>query len=243
MVIETPTANVEVVGTEFRVDADKNQTILVVESGAVKLQRRSDGSTIEVPRGKEAVASLDTKTELASRPLPAAPPSSFSQSFDNKPAAETWRGEWLPPDANNPGRLRCVTDLSYRRADDTPVAAYTVNMRSRREPVATVSSASVLRLKFKTSGPFPVLALVGLFHGNGSFAGNFQTMIKPGDGTKVDGGWRRVETPLSSWKGVTGNPTIPEGARVRLLFLAAYSPKANLELAEVSITPADRGGR
>jgi hypothetical protein len=117
------------------------------------------------------------------------------------------------------------------------VAAYTVNVRRGPESIVSVTAQSVLRLRIRTAKPQHVLALIGLRFPTGGWAGNFQTVIKPGHGARDRSGWQILQIPLSSLKGT--RPDFPDGSRVFLIFLAAYSPQADLELAELSITPAD----
>lgn len=235
MVIRTPIADAEVIGARFMLAAGKNRTDLLVESGSVKL--RYDGSTIEVPEGQEAVAELGAG--LKTRGSQPQVPDTYRRTFEKEPpSTESWRGTWFGPDATTPGRLRCVTDLSYRRADGTPVVQYTVNVSSGRANLVTVTSESVLHLRFRMSERGRVLALIGLRYPEGEWLGNFMTMIQPSDGAKDEGGWRTVHIPLASMKGT--RPSFPPGSsRVFFIHTAAYSPKANLEVAEVSITPAD----
>ncbi len=104
MMIRTPTAEVEVMGTRFLLVAQSGETQLSVESGLVRLRRLADDSTIEVPQGHVAVATLETAARLESHQLPPAP-SEWRQTFDQPPPA-TWRGEYIAADSAGPGRLR-----------------------------------------------------------------------------------------------------------------------------------------
>jgi ferric-dicitrate binding protein FerR (iron transport regulator) len=64
MIVRTPTAEVEVLGTRFLLVAQSGETQLAVESGRVRLRRLADGSTVDVPRGHVALATLDTAARL-----------------------------------------------------------------------------------------------------------------------------------------------------------------------------------
>ena len=102
----------------------------------------------------------------------------WRQTFEQPPAA-IWQGEWVRADGVSPGRLRNVSDFSYRRADGTPVAAYTVNARDNSGSIASVSPQSRLRVRFRIRGGHGVLLLVGLHGPMGGWVGNFQTIIEP----------------------------------------------------------------
>ncbi len=72
MLIRTPSAVAEVVGTAFDLSTRSEDTLLKVNKGLVKLKRLADGSEIDVPAHRSAVASLDTGAALdaASTPEP-----------------------------------------------------------------------------------------------------------------------------------------------------------------------------
>jgi len=234
MVIRTAAAEVEVLGTRFLLTSDVSGATLAVESGRVRLRRLADDQSVEVAQGQVAVASLNTSTPLVARQLPPAP-AQWRATFESPPSS-IWKGEYLPPEASIPGRLRNVPDFSVRRADGTPIAAYTVNVLDNSGSIASVWPDSVLRVRFRTQGKHEVLALVGLHHPAGGFAGNFQTLIRPGMGRTDASGWRTWEAPLSALEGKFPNRAqIAPGSRVFLVYLACYSPDARLEVAEVAI--------
>jgi ferric-dicitrate binding protein FerR (iron transport regulator) len=234
MLIRTPMAEVEVLGTRFYVSVQPGETAVSVEVGRVRMRRLADESLVDVAQGQTAVATLDVAKRMEVRPLPPAPVR-WRQAF-KKPPSAIWQGEWVRADGIDPGRLRNVPDLSERRADGTPIAAYTVNVRDNSGSIASVRPDSVLCVRFRIQGKHDMLALVGLHRPTGGFAGNFQTVIKPGVGSADASGWRTWEAPLSALEAKFPNcPQIPRGARVFLVYLACYAPDARLEVAEVSI--------
>src|SRR6185295_12289583 len=64
MVLRTPTAEAEVVGTCFTISAQTGQTMVTVGSGKVRLRRLVDGASADVAEGRMAVASLDATAPL-----------------------------------------------------------------------------------------------------------------------------------------------------------------------------------
>lgn len=233
MLLRTPTAEVEVVGTSFSLSAWSGQTMVTVGEGKVRLRRRVDGACTEVPQGAMAVATLDAASPLESRSIPPLV-SSWRATFDAPPAA-TWQGEWVPADATGPGRLKNVLDVSYRRRDGTIVPAHVVSVR---DPAAltTARPETTLRVKWRVRNPSSgVLLLLSVLHPDGKFAGNFQTELKPEAVAPDSSGWRVFWAPISSLE-----TRYPEGARmpspgrVTLVFMACYSATAGLEVAEVA---------
>lgn len=233
LILRTPTAEVEVVGTCFSLTAGTGRTTVAVAEGKVRLRRRVDGASTDVPGGEMAVATLDSARPLESRPIPPLV-SGWRQTFD-APPGPSWQGEWVPADATGPGRLKNVLDVSYRRRDGTIVPAQVVSVR---EPsaITTIRPDTTLRVKWRVRNPFHgVLLLLSVQHPDGRFAGNFQTELKP-DAFAADAeGWRVYAAPISSLE-----TRYPEGARIptpgraTLVFLACYSPTALLEIAEVA---------
>jgi len=80
MVIETPVANAEVLGTRLSLFASSVLTELVVLEGEVRFRRPSDGQSIDVRSGERVVASADS--DLIPQPL--SPVSSvWEEDFEN----------------------------------------------------------------------------------------------------------------------------------------------------------------
>jgi ferric-dicitrate binding protein FerR (iron transport regulator) len=69
MSIATPTASVEVLGTEFSLAASPRQTDVAVHQGQVRLTRAADGESIEVTSGRRAVAA-EARSGLATAAIP-----------------------------------------------------------------------------------------------------------------------------------------------------------------------------
>ena len=67
MIINTPTAKLEILGTQLNVDADPSSTVLNVNEGRVRVTRLVDGRVAEVPAGHQIVASLDRLVDYKAR--------------------------------------------------------------------------------------------------------------------------------------------------------------------------------
>lgn len=64
MLVHTPTAELEVLGTQFNVEAESSATVLAVNEGSVRLKRLTDGKVIEVPAEFQAYTSIDEQNGL-----------------------------------------------------------------------------------------------------------------------------------------------------------------------------------
>ncbi|MEM7456769.1 MAG: FecR family protein [Planctomycetota bacterium] len=90
MLINTPSAELEVVGTQFNVGADAARTRLVVNEGMVTLTRHSDGRSADVPANHQLAATTVTADELnvAERP-------SALATWRANPGSDVVYGEWI----------------------------------------------------------------------------------------------------------------------------------------------------
>lgn len=93
MVVQTPAADIQVVGTQFNVMARATETELKVNEGRVNFLRLSDGKVLEVPSGYFAVASLDTDENFVAKALGARATSWNSRFHSN---TDVMHGYWKP---------------------------------------------------------------------------------------------------------------------------------------------------
>ena len=76
MLIHTPAAVLEVIGTQFDVEAEAESTMLYVREGKVQVRRVGDGKTVDVPAGHRVVATADSDMLLR----PVAPDRTWAQT-------------------------------------------------------------------------------------------------------------------------------------------------------------------
>ncbi len=69
MIVRTPAAELEVLGTQFNVSVRTTDTELAVNEGRVRFLRSSDGKTLDVSAEHRAVASLDPAQEFSIQTL------------------------------------------------------------------------------------------------------------------------------------------------------------------------------
>ncbi len=232
--IRTPTAQADVLGTILRVDAQAEQTMLVVDEGHVRLHRLVDAAVVEVKQGETATATLDTGVVLTSHAFPPAP-ASWHATFEHQPPP-SWHGTWLPPEADRPGRLTALLDLSYRHSDGTPVVAYTISAQDGQGGLVEVRPNSQLTLRLRMHQVEDLLILVSVRNPDGSFAGNFQNLATMHPLAPDQQGWRTLHVPLERLSTTWPKEAIlHSGDRIGLLYIACYSADAGLELAEAAI--------
>lgn len=110
MFVTTPQARLEVLGTEFSLDASQQKTDLQVVQGSVRLTRIADGHTVVVPQGRRVEAAEKT-SELTVREV-APVPSSWEESFESGSPSSWQLGRFvdsgLPPGSR--GALQAELD-------------------------------------------------------------------------------------------------------------------------------------
>jgi ferric-dicitrate binding protein FerR (iron transport regulator) len=110
LMVTTATARLEVLGTNFLVDARSDATELSVAEGRVRLTRLADGASLEVQSGHHAVADSSREPLAANTATRAG--DTFSEDFEHGLPPEWTRGELtrddLPPDSQ--GGVRAQED-------------------------------------------------------------------------------------------------------------------------------------
>ena len=89
MVVHTQTAKLDVLGTQFHVDAESTSTKLIVNEGLVRMKRLADGSDADVSAGSQATAAADDNRELE-----VVPRGKAKQMWRGNLAEEAIYGKW-----------------------------------------------------------------------------------------------------------------------------------------------------
>jgi ferric-dicitrate binding protein FerR (iron transport regulator) len=94
MLVRTSSAEMQVLGTQFNVNARATQTLLAVNEGRVSLLRSSDGKRLEVPAQHLAIASLDAGEDFTVQPR-RAHIKTWQSRLEND--TDVMHGFWKPP--------------------------------------------------------------------------------------------------------------------------------------------------
>ena len=108
MLLETPSAEVQVLGTQFNVTANDSATRLAVHEGLVRVTRLADGKTRDVPADHHVVAALERETNFD-----ALPRGESIRSWKCNLQNDVCQGHWRPGAGESSGSLRAETHL-YR---------------------------------------------------------------------------------------------------------------------------------
>ncbi len=243
LVVETPTARVEVLGTVFSLSAEPEQTQVNVAEGRVRLKRLVDGRTVEVPQDNSCVASLDVRDDLLaivrSEPVPG-----WHHHF-TQPPPERWKGEWLPAEENLPARVRAVPCMLGRKqkADHSPIVHFGITAKKVDGiSLGSLPVEGVLRIRLRTQQPTSLQIMLGLNHSDGRFGGNFEATLPHDADTLQHDVWREVILPLADFQPlVPSHQVMASGARPHLILVTTYEQDAGLEVSELAIVESEGG--
>jgi hypothetical protein len=168
MLIHTPAARLEVLGTQLNIEADPSSTLLSVNKGRVRVTRLADGSVAEVPAEHQVVASVDSQAELTvtRRPRPVT-------AWQSDIPTDGLHGKWLPKPGDSNGSLRTAPLLWG--CPEKPVTLYVVALsvsRNRSIPVV-LTSGGKFRIRGRIASAGEVYFGLTTRHVKGGFAGKF----------------------------------------------------------------------
>jgi len=167
VLIHTPTAKLEVLGTRLDIEAETSSTTLRVNEGRVRVTRLADGSVVEVEGDHQVVASASRLTEFKATRRPV----SVSSWQSSLPSGAGY-GEWVPEPGGGGGLRTAPMLLNYEKEPITLHVASLSICRGPGPPVVLTSGGKFrIRGQIKTSGDI----YFGLTtkHVKGGFAGKY----------------------------------------------------------------------
>jgi hypothetical protein len=167
MLIYTRSARLEVLGTQFDVDAELLATTLNVSEGTVRVKRLSDGSTVDVPARHRVIAAADHKL------LPVPVPDSVNRWVSQLHLGPTaTQGKWSPKTDTRDAKLGAIP---YTSSEGHTIYTAGLVPSLGDKPSVIVQSASRLRVRGRVAWAHKVYFGVTVRRPNGQFAGRFQT--------------------------------------------------------------------
>jgi ferric-dicitrate binding protein FerR (iron transport regulator) len=236
MLVRTPLAEIEVVGTVFAVEAETAATRVMVEEGKVRVRRAGEQSSALVGQSERA---LIEDTGRAVQIEPSVPPPSPLRWTANLsvPVDESWAGRWLPASDGAPARIAATPNVMERKEqrDIRPVVKLTFPALESRP---TIGPETVARLRIRGSQIQRLHLFLSTTRATGAFRGNFEVSV-PWDSAVPDAaGWRSFTIPLRDavprWAELY--PT-PVDNCIRLFIVDTRSHEAEFEIAELEILP------
>ncbi|MFC1597344.1 FecR domain-containing protein [Planctomycetota bacterium] len=238
MLIYTRSAMLEVLGTQFDVQAGLTATMLNVSKGTVRIKRLSDDNTVDVHARQRVTAAADR--EMSPVPIPDSV-SRWKSQLHLGPAGS--QGNWSPATDTRDARLRAIP---YTTPQGQTI--YTTGLAVSRgdRPPVILHPASRLRVRGRIASPHVVD--LGVYFGvtlrdaDGEFAGRFQT-IRPAvefpSGQEFEMVLRlrdfQLDPSLDEMKNKL--PGDPFDLVVETFWCHTLDKQAGLEIAEVELIP------
>lgn len=228
LVVHTPTARLEVLGTRFAVDSDAANTRLAVSEGRVRLTRLVDGRAAEVPADHEVMVSLG-RTELPVTPRADATVLWRSDFVDGPGEA---RGRWLPADGGLPARL-ATEPVFLPKSSRGPVTIHRVGLEVpwREGANVEIHTGSRVRISGRAEASATIEVMLACMKASGGYAGNWFSQ-----GEIAAGRWQ-LEFPLAAfrhWK-ADGKESPSETLDLRQIVLYTIQRDAGLEVERVEV--------
>lgn len=202
LLIRTPSAVAEVVGTAFDLSARSEDTLLKVNEGLVKLKRLADGSQIDVPAHRSAVASLDTTALLNTASTPE-PLTDWSFDFSTTAPPRDWRGY------ARDGVMIASSYVAKKLPDGGIVTHHGVSVRTAmlEQPLRLIATeSSVIRYRLRVETPASLLLMLLTNETGGGFGGNFECKVGPEELRPDADGWCEITLPISRYRALDPRP-------------------------------------
>ena len=234
MLVFTRSAMLEVLGTQFEVEAELGATTLNVGEGKVRIKRLSDGATVDVPAKHRAIAVAGR--EMLAVPAPEAV-SHWRSQLDLGP--EGTYGKWSPKTASEKVKLAAVP-LTVPQGLTIYTAALGVS-RGDTQPVV-LQPGCRMRVRGHISSAHKVYFGITVMYPGGGFAGRFDT-IRPASDFAAGADFEvvldlrdfRLDPSLGEIKGKL--PDTPFHLVVETMWCHTLDQASGLELTEVELLP------
>ena len=176
MLIVTPTSRLEILGTQFNVDAESSSTVVTVNEGRVRVTRLSDESVVEVPANHRVVAAASRQSDFKVTTRPR----SVTVWQSRLPSGIVY-GEWKPESQ----RLRATPLLWHncKKKDQKPLLLYLAAMSVSRgeQPPVELRPGAKFRIRGRMDSAQDVLIGLTTQHLKGGFAGKHHAYRKAED--------------------------------------------------------------
>ena len=228
MLIHTPTARLEVVGTQLNVDAGRTETILRVNEGRVRVTRLADGRVVEVPADHQVVVSASGRTEFKTGRQPES-----VRAWQSRLPSGVAYGEWMPG-----GDVLCTApmllDFQTKRVTVHLVAISVAH--GALSPVV-LTSGSMFRIRGRIRAAAEVYVGLTAKHIKGGFAGKYvaaRTLdVPPGAGESLE-----LDVRLADFRPQEEEfPDSPVGLELVDVWCCTYGVDAGLGIASVELLP------
>jgi hypothetical protein len=169
MIIHTPMAKLEIVGTQLNVEADPSSTVLNVNEGRVRVTRLVDGSVAEVPADNQIVASLDRHVDYKARRRPEP-----VHSWRSNLPTDAKYGQSLSGKGERDDNLRAAPLLlTCGRPNPLLIFLTAFSVASHNAPPVLMSPGGRFRIRGRMESTGELYFGLTMQHPKGGFAGKY----------------------------------------------------------------------
>lgn len=198
VLIQTSSAEMQVLGTRLAISADRETSELAVQRGRVRLKRLTDGETVEVSSGHYAMVS--PQATLEAKQWPAAP-ETWQEDFENG-LPDGWRyGQWFR-EGGTEGSRGVVRAVRRFALDGTDSPLHRITLPKRwMQGLWRLQADTQLHFTFKMSRPgwFHIMMGVRSDDHNPSHVGNYELQSSFWNKGKPDE-WQTVSVPFAAFR-------------------------------------------
>ncbi|MHC4176481.1 MAG: ankyrin repeat domain-containing protein [Planctomycetota bacterium] len=232
MLIHTPTARLEVLGTQLNVDAQRTSTTLRVNEGRVRVTRLADGSVAEVTADHQVVVSASRLADFKVRRRP-----DSVRSWQSSLPSGAIYGEWIPEGGETNGNLRTAPILLNFQKE--PITLHLAALSVSRGPAAAVvlTSGGIFRIRGQIETSGNIYFGLTTKHVKGGFAGKYVAARQFDLPQKTD---QRLEIELHLEEFTPQEEEFadsPIGLELVDLWCFTYNVDAGLSIASVELLP------
>ncbi|MEY4485319.1 MAG: hypothetical protein RL693_2771 [Verrucomicrobiota bacterium] len=248
MLVITPTAEVQVVGTMFTLSARPEDTLVIVDKGLVKVKRLADGQSADLSANNSLVASIDTQKKLKSGVTPV-PILDWSFDFTNTAPPAIWRGIWSPA-PHDDGNLMISSPYQAKRfTNGTILTHFGVSIRTSylNPPQKLMASdTSVIRFRLKQDEFWPLQIMLFTNETNGAYGGNYEVRMDLKDLHPDESGWCELELPVSSFwpvdlpRNLKGKNPSPAGKILTGVLISSFQKNTHLSVSHFELQSKPR---
>lgn len=172
MLVHTRNATLEILGTQFEVEAELASTLLNVNEGEVRIRRLTDGSIVNVPAKHRVLAAADGELSAV-----AVPNSVVHWSSDIPAGSEGVHGKWMAAKHEEAAKVKALPFVITIK-NDYAMTLYTIAFGVSRgdTPAVVAKPDSSIRVRGSLREQSRVWVGMTVRFPNGEFAGNFQVI-------------------------------------------------------------------
>lgn len=234
MLVRTPSAEAEVVGTVFNLSTRPDDTLLKVDEGLVKLRRLADDSSIEVPAKNSAVASLDSALKLDSAITPE-PLTNWRFDFTITIPPNDWRGD------SNGNHMMASPYVASRKSSGSIITHFGVCVRpSQLTPALSLiaTAHSVIRFRVRQNEAKPLQLMLLTSKSSGGYGGNFEAKIAPDELRADADGWCELAVPIRAFRPLSPRHPSPVGNVLASVLLSSFQTDTKLTITHFELKSA-----